>query len=143
MSYNNGFPVNYPQYYPQYQIPQMQSQMPGMTPPTIRADIVQVSGEQEARNYPVAVGASQMMIARDESAIFVKSAYANGQATFDAYDKRPPEPPEKPLDMGIYVTRDELNKRLSELRGGRGNGVSKQSSAKADDNAGSDAEIAE
>lgn len=59
MAFNNGFPAsyqplgfgNYPQY-PQMQPPQMTGaqQMPQqmMTPPTIRAEIVQVDGEEAA-----------------------------------------------------------------------------------------------
>ena len=68
MAYNNGFPVTYPQFVPQYQqpyqIPQyQQSASQGMTPPTVHADIYQVGSEQEAANFPVAAGASQMMVA--------------------------------------------------------------------------------
>ena len=121
MAYNNGFPVTYPQMYqqfqpyqmPQYQQPQQAAQ--GMTPPTVHADIIQISSEAEGANFPVAAGASQMMILKDESAIFVKTAFANGQTTFAAYDKRPPKPAEKPIDISQYVTRDELEKRLEAL----------------------------
>ena len=127
MAYNNGFPVTYPQYYPQYQpyqLPQYQQQVQpiqqqqtqqGMTPPTVHADIVQVSGEAEAANYPVAAGASQMMVAKDDSMIFVKTAFANGQSTLDVYVKRPPAAPEKPVDLSLYVTREELESRLAAL----------------------------
>lgn len=123
MAYNNGFPVTYPQLYPQYQAYQpiqpqnvQQAQQTGMTPPTVHADIYQVTGEQEAANFPVAAGSSQMMIARDESAIFVKTAYVHGQSTLEVYVKRPPTPANKPVDLTEYVTRDELDRRLSALR---------------------------
>ena len=52
MAFNNGFPMTYQQMYPQYQYQQM------MTPPTIRAEIIQVGSEEEAANYPVAAGAT-------------------------------------------------------------------------------------
>lgn len=123
--YNNGFPIGYQpvqmSYYPQYQQsiqqPVQPQQSPTMTPPTIRADIVQVDNEQTAANYPVAVGTPQMMMAKDDSAIYVKTAYANGQYQLDVFEKRPPRPQTPPVDMGAYVTRDELEKRLSEVTG--------------------------
>lgn len=122
MAYNNGFPTTYNPYYPQYQNPylqpqyqqiQQQPQQQTMSPPTVHADIVQVSSEQEGTNFPVAAGASQMMILKDESAIMVKTAFANGQTTLAIYDKRPPAPPEKPVDLTLYVTREELESRLA------------------------------
>lgn len=129
--FNGGFPATYPQMYPQYQqgyqMPQYQPmqgvqniyqqpvQQQGMSPPTVHADIVQVSGEQEAMNYPVAAGQSQMMLAKDDSAIYVKTAFANGQSTLNVFVKRPPEPPQKPVDMTAYVTHDELESRLAAL----------------------------
>lgn len=76
--------------------------------PTIRAEIVQIDSEQAAKNYPVGAGASQMMIAKDESSIYVKTALQNGQYQFDVYVKRPPEPQEKPFDPSEYVRRDEI-----------------------------------
>lgn len=105
MAYNNGFPMNYG-YMPYQQM---------MTPPTIRAEIVQVDSEAAAAAYPVAAGASQMMMARDDSAIFVKTAFANGQHSMDVFVKRPPAPPAPAFDPGAYVTREELEQRLTAL----------------------------
>ena len=123
MAYNNGFPVTYPQMFPQYQyqMPQYQQQtvqpvqQQTMTPPIVHADIVQVASEAEAQNYPVAAGASQMMVSKDDSAIYVKTAFANGQSNLDVFVKRPPAPPEKPVDMGLYITRDEFEQRIAAL----------------------------
>ena len=122
MAYNNGFPIGYPQFYPQYQqfpqqqavVPQQQTQQM-MTPPTIHAEILQVEGEQSAENYPVAAGASQMMIKKDDSEIYVKTAFANGQSHLDVYVKRPEKPSKPVLDIDVYVTRDELENRLNAL----------------------------
>ena len=113
MAYNPQ--MYYPQAYqaPQFQYqPQMPQQM--MTPPTIRAEIVQVDNEEAASSYPVGAGASQMMIAKDDSAIYVKTAGANG-TTLDVYVKRPPAPPAPVFDPTRYVTREELEQRLNEL----------------------------
>lgn len=137
MAFNNGFPVGYTPYggfYPGYYNPaqMQQAQMPpaqqqgnpfqnvtgsgqAMTPPTIHAEIIQVDNEQVAEAYPVAAGASQMMIAKDDSFIAVKTAYANGQAALDVFVKRPPAPPKPPVDLSAYVTRDEMEKRLAGL----------------------------
>lgn len=113
MAYNPQ--MYYPQAYqaPQFQYqPQMPQQM--MTPPTIRAEIVQVDNEEAASAYPVGAGASQMMIAKDDSAIYVKTAGANG-TTLDVYVKRPPAPPAPTFDPTLYVTREELEQRLNGL----------------------------
>ena len=86
--YNNYFPATYqplnpaytpvnPAVYPTMQQPSVTAgagAAPMMTPPTIRAEIVQVEDEKAAQNYPVGVGASQMMIAKDDSAIYVKTS---------------------------------------------------------------------
>lgn len=126
MAYNNGFPMSYQQFYqPQYQVPyggfqsgnsQMQQQAQSapqmMTPPTIHAEIVQIADRNEAVNFPVGAGQAQMMIMRDDSAIFVKSAFANGQSSLVEYVKKEPEPQAPPAD---YVTREEFEKRLAEI----------------------------
>lgn len=86
---------------------QQASVSPTMTPPTIHAEIVQVDGEQAAAQYPVGAGASQMMIAKDDSAIFVKTSTANGY-TLAVYDRRPPAPEAAPFDPAEYVRLDAL-----------------------------------
>lgn len=129
-------PYNYQDYrsfYPQayqhsYQQPNMQFQQPNMqmngnsipnsqsqqmmTPPTIYAEIVQVSGKEEAINFPVGTGQTQMMMAKDESSIFIKSVFANGQSTIIEYSKKLEESSISKVD---YITRDEFEKRIAEL----------------------------
>ena len=107
--YNNGFPVTYPQMFPQLQ----QTQPQGMTPPTIHADIVQVGSEDEAWSWPVAAGSTQMMMDRDDSAIYIKSAYPNSQPTLDIYRKDTVRPQKRDAD---YVTHDELVEALKALK---------------------------
>lgn len=121
MIFNNGYPASYQPFgygYQQYQQP-MQNQQPQqqqmMTPPTIRAEIVQVDSEEAASNYPVGPGSSQMMIAKDDSAIFVKTAMANGQSSLDVFVKRPRTPQKPAFDPDKYVTREELEKRLQAI----------------------------
>ena len=119
MIFNNGYPASYQPFgygYQQYQQP-MQNQPQQMTPPTIRAEIVQVDSEEAASNYPVGPGSSQMMIAKDDSAIFVKTAMANGQSSLDVFVKRPRTPQKPVFDPDKYVTRDELENRLQAILG--------------------------
>lgn len=128
--FNPIFPMNYQSYQmPYYSQPQQpqQSQQPMMTPPTIRAEIVQVDDEQTAANYPVAIGTPQMMISKDDKCIFVKTSYANGQYQLDVYEKRPSKAQKTAPDLSAYVTRDELEKRLSSLTKGHG-GLSREES---------------
>lgn len=116
MAYNN-FPVGYQPaqiFYPQQQQP-VQTVQQGLTPPTIHAEIIQVDNEQVADNHPMQAGTSQMMIAKDDSAIFVKTMYANGQYNMDVYLKRPQKPRKPEIDMTQYVTREEMENRLKTI----------------------------
>ena len=102
----NYFPTNYP--YMQYQqTPQYQQNQ--YTPPTIRAEIIQVGDEQEVQNYPLAAGATQMFMSKDDKYIFIKTAYANSPAQIVRYNREEPKT-EPPVE---YVTREELDRRLN------------------------------
>lgn len=85
-----------------------------MTPPTIRAEIVQVENMDAIDRFPMAAGTSQMYMTKDEQNIVVRSMYANGQHTDDIYDKRPPAPPAPTLNPADYVRRDELQALIAE-----------------------------
>lgn len=123
--YQNYFPANYQpfnpyqtyQNYQNYQQPvqQTQQQNQAYTLPTIHAEIVQVDDEQTARNFNVAAGSSQMMIAKDDSAIFVKTAYPNGESKLDVYEKRTVQTSVINPEISDYVTVDMMEKRLEEL----------------------------
>lgn len=125
MIFNNGYPASYQPFGYNYQS-QIPQQMQGtqmspanqqmMTPPTIRAEIIQVDDETAAENYPVGAGSSQMMIAKDDSAIFVKTSATNGNGyTLDVFVKRPRTPQKASFDPDRYVTREELESRLQEI----------------------------
>lgn len=123
--YQNYFPANYQpfnpyqtyQNYQNYQQPvqQAQQQNQAYTLPTIHAEIVQIDDEQTARNFNVAAGSSQMMIAKDDSAIFVKTAYPNGESKLDVYEKRAVQTSVINPEISDYVTIDMMEKRLEEL----------------------------
>lgn len=116
MAFNNGFPVTYPQYYP-YQQPTQQAQtiQQNLTPPTIHADIIQIDDESAVERYPLAAGVSQMFITKAEDKIIIKTMGQSGALPLKVFDERPPEPPKPEFDPCLYVTRDELEKRLASL----------------------------
>lgn len=126
--YQNYFPAGYQpfnpyqayqtyQNYQNYQQPvqQTQQQNQAYTLPTIHAEIVQVDDEQTAKNFNVAAGSSQMMIAKDDSAIFVKTAYPNGESKLDIYEKRVAQASAINPEISDYVTVEMMEKRLEEL----------------------------
>ena len=103
MAWNNGFPATYQQMYmPQYQQPVYQQ------PNTRTVEIVPVDNEDSAAGFPVGMGATQMMIAKDDSFVAVKSVSVNGQSDFVIYDKRPPAPPAPTFNPQEYVRKDEI-----------------------------------
>ena len=53
-----------------------------------------------------------MLMLRDDSAICIKSAFANGQSNLTVYERRAPKQPQNAPD---FVTRDEFEARLREL----------------------------
>ena len=98
----------------QAQQPQAAAPAQMMTPPTIRAEIVQVEAMEAIDRYPMAAGTSQMFMTKDEKNIVVRSMYANGQHSDDIYDRRPPAPPAPALNPADYVRKDELEALIAE-----------------------------
>ena len=148
MAYYNGFPATYPgayqTAYPAPQMPVYGQQMPNpgfqnasypnasaqpvqqpqqqpaqmMTPPTIRAEIIQIDDdgwEDYVDHFPVAGGASQMFMTRSEGKIIIKSTGQTGPLPLIIYDKRPPAPPAPVFDPGEFVRKDEFNERLNAI----------------------------
>ena len=108
MAYNNGFPMAYPQMYSNPYQPFTPPQAPTQQTQTRVIEVVPVDTEAAAASFPVAMGATQVMFAKDDSFIAVKSMSVNGQSAFDVYVRRPPAPPEPVFDPGEYVRKDEL-----------------------------------
>lgn len=116
MSFINPYlPNNYNVYGQQYQQP-VPPQTQNFSMPTIRAEIVQINGdEDEAKKFPVPTGGTQMMINKTEDKIFIKTVYANNQSNLDVYVKQAPAPPQPQPNFDSFVTREELERRLAEL----------------------------
>ena len=110
-------PPAVPQYQPQYPAQGQPSQaMPQtMTPPTIHAEIIQARSIEDVERFPVNAGTKQLFQLADDSAFVMKCVLANGETALDIYDKRPKKPAAVPPDLSLYVTREELERRLEGL----------------------------
>jgi hypothetical protein len=116
MAWNNGFPATYQQMYPQgFPMGQMYGQpMPAqnttqaMTPPTIRADIIQVEDEDAAERFPLAAGTRQIFMTRPEDKIIIKTMSQTGALPLEVFVKRPQTPSAPRYDLTEYVRKDEL-----------------------------------
>lgn len=88
-----------------------------MTPPTIRAEIIQLADEtweNTVDRFPLGPGASQMFITKSEDKVIIKTMGQDGPLPLIIYDKRPPEPPAPKFDPGQFVRKDELEKLIKE-----------------------------
>ena len=82
--------------------------------PQVRTvNIVPIGNQKEAEDFPVGLGSTQMMFARDDSFIAVKSVSVAGEVSFTIYDLRPPAPPAPKFDPSEYVRRDEVETLVS------------------------------
>lgn len=136
--YNNGYPATYQQYYPQYQQPMYQQPMQTQQVQTVPQvqntqqsgnGILWVQGESAARSYNVAPGMSVMLMDSDSNTFFIKSADASGMPLplriFDYTERTQQTQPHSPIteqsapqpeiDLSGYITRDEFERRISEL----------------------------
>lgn len=137
--YNNGYPATYQQYYPQYQQPMYQQPMqtqqvqavPQMQNPQPQDGngIIWISGIEGAKGYLVAPGKSVMLMDAEASTFYIKSTDASGMPLplriFDYTERTQQTQPHSPIteqsapqpeiDLSGYITRDEFEKRISEL----------------------------
>ena len=94
---------------------QTSAQMPPQQPTSRMAEVFLATSEKAVYDFPVAAGTTVLFVANDESFIAIKEVSVAGQITISFYDKRPPAPQEKPVDLTAFVTREELERRLSDL----------------------------
>ena len=126
----NGFPATYQPFYQMPQQPQqVQIQAPAQPaqpqPQQPTTSILWVQGEAGARAYPVAPGASVLLMDSETSTFYIKTMDASGMPqplrTFDYVERQhasgtPPMAQAQPqTDLSAYVTRDELDERLAAL----------------------------
>ena len=91
-----------------------QTQGHSMTPPTIRADIIQAEAPEEVERYQQNPETSQMFMLRDESMIIIREQCRSGYS-LTYYDRRPPRPKAPEMDPAQYVTWDKLEERLAAI----------------------------
>lgn len=131
--YNNGYPATYQQYYPQYQQPVYQQptqiQTIPQNPTQDNNGMIWISGIEGAKGYLVAPGKSVMLMDAEASTFYIKSADASGmplplrifdytERTQQAQNHSPitEQPiPQQEIDLSEYVTREEFEKRISEI----------------------------
>ena len=120
MAYNPQlyYPQNYQpyQYQPQMPMQTQQIQTPAPQMQTRIIEVVPVDTEEAAESFPVAVGATQVMFAKDDSFVAVKTVGVNGLTEFNVFSKRPKPVKKETLDLSDYVTKEELNERLRALQ---------------------------
>lgn len=112
-----GFP-----YYP-YQQPMYQNQYT----PQQHGGLIWVQGIEAAKSYPVSAGQSVLLMDSESNAFFIKTADASGMPLplriFDYAERSAQNTPktaqetrtEPQIDLSAYVTRDELESRISEI----------------------------
>lgn len=125
MAYNNGFPMSYPQLYPQ-QYNYYPQQQVVQQPQTVVSDngILWVQGEAGAKSWAVAPGKSVMLMDSESNTFYIKSSDNSGMPMplriFDykertAQTQQPAVAPHVEIDTSQFITKDELEKRLSEF----------------------------
>lgn len=117
----NPFPIGYQQVYPQNLPQQVQPQQYQQSPPQQNTGIQWVQGEAGAKSYLVAAGTSVMLMDSEASVFYIKSTDATGMPqplrVFD-YKERSQQSSSnapQPFPTQDFVTREELEKRLSEI----------------------------
>lgn len=130
MAYNAGFPMTYQPMYPQYGAssfqPQMTQQQPQMMqqPQVNDNGILWVQGEAGAKSWAVAPGKSVMLMDSESNTFYIKSSDNSGMPMplriFDYTERttqqtQPQVVQHHDIDTSQFVTREEFNKRMSEL----------------------------
>lgn len=125
MAYNNYFPQYQQQYYPQQIQPVMQQQAQQVAQPQDNG-IIWVQGEAAARSFMVGAGKSVLLMDSENSVFYLKSTDMSGMPQplriFD-YTERTTAPQSNQIiestaheiDTSMFVTKDELEQRLSAL----------------------------
>ena len=116
-------------YYPAYQLQMYQNQYN----PQQNSGLIWVQGIEAAKSYPVSAGQSVLLMDSESNAFFIKTADASGMPlplrVFDYTERTANNAPkavqetrtEPSIDLSAYVTRDELESRISEIMTARRN----------------------
>lgn len=111
MPYNNYIP----NYFQQPVYPQVQPQAPGQQ----SNGLVWVQGESGAKSYLVAAGNTVLLMDSEAQRFYIKSADNSGMPQplriFEYKEISSGTTPQ--VDMGKYVTKEELDKIIADLKG--------------------------
>ena len=111
-------------YYPAYQPQMYQNQYA----PQQHGGLIWVQGIEAAKSYPVSAGQSILLMDSESNAFFIKTADASGMPLplriFDYSERTSNNAPktaqetrtEPSIDLSAYVTRDELESRIAQIR---------------------------
>ena len=111
-------------YYPTYQPQMYQNQYA----PQQHGGLIWVQGIEAAKSYPVSAGQSILLMDSESNAFFIKTADASGMPLplriFDYSERTSNNAPkaaqethtEQSIDLSAYVTRDELESRIAQIR---------------------------
>lgn len=118
MAYN-PFPIGYQPYY-QANYQPLQNQ-----PQNQNTGIIWVSGEVGARGYPVAPNTTIQLWDSEAQIVYLKSADASGMPSMKILDYTIRDNPSQgnalqkqpQIDLSGYVTKEEFEKRISEVIG--------------------------
>lgn len=118
MAFNNYFPAYNP-YMPTL------PQMPQQQPQAQSNGIIWVQGEAGAKAHPVGAGQSALLMDSENNVFYIKSTDISGMPqklrVFDYTERRedvsvkPQETSQAVFDTSLFVTYDELEKRLAAL----------------------------
>ena len=126
MAFPNYFPTGYNPMgtYNPYQVGQYQQMQNAQQAQT--GGLQWVQGEAGAKAFPVSAGQSVLLMDAENNVFYIKSTDNSGMPlplrTFDYKErtaqnapKTAQNAPQAAIDTSLYVTRDELEKRLAEL----------------------------
>lgn len=119
MAFGNYYPATYnPMLYSGFQPQQYQPQQ-------TQNGIVWVQGEAGAKAHPVGAGQSALLMDSENNVFYIKSSDVSGMPLplriFDYQERNTNASPtavqNSTIDTSIYVTKEELEKRLEEITG--------------------------
>lgn len=119
MAFGNYYPATYnPMLYSGFQPQQYQPQQ-------TQNGIVWVQGEAGAKAHPVGAGQSALLMDSESNVFYIKSSDVSGMPLplriFDYQERNTNASPtavqNSTIDTSIYVTKEELEKRLEEITG--------------------------
>ena len=120
MAYNSYFPAGYAPYYNAQDAFSPQQVNPQAVQNRAQNGFVWVQGEAGAKGYPVAPNTTVQLWDSENQVIFLKSADATGMPSMKILDYTIREQTHPavgvPRETPDYITREEFERRLSELK---------------------------